>query len=130
MDLPREFIAITGETGAGKSVLVGALKFLAGARAEKGVIREGAECCEVEASLNFKDCKAMNALLESLSLPPCEEGQMIIYRTLGVSKPSKITVNGQLASLSALQQLGGLWLEYNSPEAVLNEISALRKEAL
>jgi DNA repair protein RecN (Recombination protein N) len=119
LDLPREFVAITGETGAGKSVLVGALKFLAGARAEKSVIREGADSCEVEAALHFKDARAVDKMLERLGLPFCEEGQMIVFRSLSATKPSKITINGQMASLSTLQNLGAQWLEYNSPEAVL-----------
>lgn len=121
LELPREFIAITGETGAGKSVLVGALKFLSGSRADKAIIREGADACEVEASLNFKDAKevkAIDAFLEAAGLPVCEDGQMLLFRSLGVSKPSKILINGQMSSLSVLQQLGALWLEYNSPEAV------------
>jgi len=130
IDLPREFIAITGETGAGKSVLVGALKFLAGARADKGIIREGADSCEVEAALNFPDSSAVDRLLASLQLPPCEDGQMIIFRNIGLNKPSKITVNGQLTSLSALQQIGTLWLEYNSPEAVLELYTPAEQLAL
>lgn len=122
LDLPREFIAITGETGAGKSVLVGALKFLAGNRAEKTLVREGAEQCEVEGGLYFSNpdaLKSINNFLAAASLPVCEEGQLLLLRTLSANKPSKILINGQLSSLAILQKLGVLWLEYNSPEAVL-----------
>jgi DNA repair protein RecN (Recombination protein N) len=122
LQLPRDFIAITGETGAGKSVLVGALRLLAGARADKNVVREGADATEVEASINFADSKSLNAVNELLSnsgLPPCEGKELLLFRSISISKPAKIVINGQLASLNTLQQLGALWLEYNSPEAVL-----------
>lgn len=131
LELPREFLAITGETGAGKSVLVGALRVLGGIKADRGIIREGAESCEVEAALQLKDTRAVDKFLDSVGLPMCEDGQLIIYRSIAQAgaaggaagaasgKGSKITVNGQMASQTVLQQLGGLWLEYNSPEAVL-----------
>ncbi len=121
LELPREFIAITGETGAGKSVLVGALRFLSGVKTDKSIIRDNAESCDVEAAIHLKDSKAIDAFLETAGLPPCEDHQLLLYRTLSNSsgKTSKITINGQLASLATLLQLGHLWLEYNSPEAVL-----------
>ncbi len=119
LELPREFIAITGETGAGKSVLVGALRLLAGARAEKGIVREGAESCEVDAALQLQTPEQINALLAQAGLPECEDGQLLLFRQLSATgKPGKISINGQLSSVTVLQQLGTLWLEYNSPEAV------------
>ena len=53
VDFEPGFTAVTGETGAGKSILIGALSLLAGERADKAVIRQGAASCEVEASLHF-----------------------------------------------------------------------------
>ena len=53
LDFEPGFTAVTGETGAGKSILLGALSLLAGSRAEKTVIRQGAAACEVEAALVF-----------------------------------------------------------------------------
>ena len=55
VDFDAGFAAVTGETGAGKSILIGALSLLAGERADKAVIRQGAQACDVEASLYFKD---------------------------------------------------------------------------
>jgi DNA repair protein RecN (Recombination protein N) len=49
VDFEPGFTAVTGETGAGKSILIGALGLLAGERADKSVIRQGAPACEVEA---------------------------------------------------------------------------------
>jgi DNA repair protein RecN (Recombination protein N) len=55
LDFEAGFTAVTGETGAGKSILLGALSLLAGERADKTVIRQGAAACEVEASLYFEN---------------------------------------------------------------------------
>ena len=63
LDFEPGFTAVTGETGAGKSILLGALSLLAGSRAEKTVIRQGAAACEVEAALFFADAQKIDALL-------------------------------------------------------------------
>ena len=55
------FVAITGETGSGKSIIVGALKLVLGERADKSLIRTGAESCTVEAVFDVADVKALNA---------------------------------------------------------------------
>jgi len=109
------FTAVTGETGAGKSVLLGALSLLAGERAEKTIIRQGAPAVEVEASLFFQDPKRVDAVLTRLDLPPCEDGMLILKRTLPREKAPKITVNGGLATLSALQQIGEHWIDFHGP---------------
>ena len=110
LEFERGFTAVTGETGAGKSVLLGALSLLAGERAEKTVIRQGTAGCEVEASLYFKDSSEIDRALASLELPACEEGVLILRRGLFREKPPKISVNGSLATLSALQKLGEYWM--------------------
>src|ERR1022692_4347649 len=71
VDFEPGFAAITGETGAGKSIVVGALGLLAGERADKAVIRQGAPACEVEASLYFRDSAGINALLAELGSTRC-----------------------------------------------------------
>jgi DNA repair protein RecN (Recombination protein N) len=109
------FTAVTGETGAGKSVLLGALSLLAGERAEKTIIRQGAPAVEVEAALFFKDTRRIDAVLAKLDLPPCEDGMLILKRNLPREKAPKITVNGGLATLSALQQIGEHWIDFHGP---------------
>jgi DNA repair protein RecN (Recombination protein N) len=115
LDFEAGFTAVTGETGAGKSILLGALSLLAGERADKTIIRQGAEGCEVEASLYFTDSANIDALLETLDLPPCEDGQLLIKRSLMRDKAPKITVNGGLATLSSLQQIGERWIDFHGP---------------
>lgn len=125
LDFEPGFTAVTGETGAGKSILLGALSLLAGSRAEKTVIRQGAAACEVEAALFFEDPRKVGARLALLDLPPCEDGLLILKRSLPRDKAPKITVNGGLATLSALQALGELWIDFHGPD----EPRRLLKEA-
>ncbi|MFT3780761.1 MAG: DNA repair protein RecN [Nibricoccus sp.] len=115
LDFEAGFTAVTGETGAGKSILLGALSLLAGERADKTIIRQGAPACEVEASLFFKNTKKLDALLNELDLPACEEGMLILKRSLPREKAPKITVNGGLATLAALQRLGEAWIDFHGP---------------
>lgn len=115
LDFEAGFTAVTGETGAGKSILLGALSLLSGQRADKTIIRQGADSCEVEASLYFTDPRRMDALLAELDLPSTEDGVMILKRSLPRDKAPKITVNGGLATLSALQQIGEAWVDFHGP---------------
>jgi DNA repair protein RecN (Recombination protein N) len=115
LDFEAGFTAVTGETGAGKSILLGALSLLAGERADKTVIRQGAPAAEVEASLFFAAPDRINAVLAELELPPCEDGVLILKRSLPREKAPKITVNGSLATLAALQRLGEYWIDFHGP---------------
>ena len=73
---------ITGETGAGKSILIGALYLLLGERADTSAIRAGEAQCLVEATFRLESPKAVNALLAESGLNPCEDGQLILRRTV------------------------------------------------
>jgi DNA repair protein RecN (Recombination protein N) len=115
LDFEAGFTAVTGETGAGKSILLGALSLLAGERADKTIIRQGAAACEVEAALYFERPRAIDALLASLELPPSEDGVVILKRSLPRDKAPKISVNGSLATLAALQRLGEHWIDFHGP---------------
>src|SRR6185369_6370713 len=123
-DFEAGFTSVTGETGAGKSILLGALSLLAGERADKTIIRQGAAATEVEASLYFANPTEIDALLVELDLPLCEEGLLILKRSLPREKAPKITVNGSLATLAALQRLGEHWVDFHGP----NEPRRLLKE--
>jgi DNA repair protein RecN (Recombination protein N) len=115
VDFDAGFSAVTGETGAGKSILIGALALLAGERADKAVIRQGAAACEVEASLFFKDPKRVDSLLAELDLPACEDGLLVLKRSVPRERAPKITVNGGLATLAALQRIGEIWIDFHGP---------------
>ncbi|GAB1488461.1 DNA repair protein RecN [Opitutaceae bacterium] len=115
LDFEAGFTVVTGETGAGKSILLGALSLLAGERAEKTVIRQGAPACEVEAALYFENPKVIDAVLAELELPACEDGLLILKRSVPREKAPRITVNGSLATLTALQRLGEHWIDFHGP---------------
>jgi DNA repair protein RecN (Recombination protein N) len=115
LDFSAGLTALTGETGAGKSVLLGALSLLAGGRANKRLIREGADQLTLEAALYFTDVARIDRQLAQLELPLCEEGVLLLRRTLHQSKVPKIWVNGQLATLSQLQALGEHWIDFHGP---------------
>ena len=115
LDFETGFTAVTGETGAGKSILLGALSLLAGARADKTIIRQGAPATEVEAALFFTDSRKLDAALTALNLPACDDGVLILKRSLPRDKAPKITVNGSLATLAALQELGEHWIDFHGP---------------
>ncbi|MEY2882054.1 MAG: repair protein RecN [Verrucomicrobiota bacterium] len=115
LDFEAGFTAVTGETGAGKSILLGALSLLAGERADKTIIRQGAAACEVEASLFFAEPKKVDALLLALDLPPSEDGLVILKRSVPRDKAPRLSVNGSLATLAALQRLGEHWIDFHGP---------------
>lgn len=115
LDFEPGFTAVTGETGAGKSILLGALSLLAGERADKTIIRQGAAACEVEAALFFADAHKIDAVLERLELPASEDGVVILKRSMPRDKAPRISVNGSLATLAALQRLGEHWIDFHGP---------------
>ncbi|MGA1193592.1 MAG: DNA repair protein RecN [Kiritimatiellia bacterium] len=106
---------ITGETGAGKSILIGALGMLLGERADKKIIRTGEEACTAEALLELEAPDEVNALLESLGLEPCEGGQLIVRRVVKASGANQQTINDSPVTIQALRQLGQLLVDMHGP---------------
>ena len=115
LEFDKGFSVVTGETGAGKSVLLGALNLLSGARSNKEMIRQGSDRLSVEASLFFSESASIDAVLEELDLPVCDEGCLILFRSLDSAKMSKIRINGSLATLSQLKTLGEYWIDFHGP---------------
>ena len=108
LEFEEGFVAVTGETGAGKSILLGAISLLAGGRADRTLIRQGTETCEVEAELVFEDTSVIDGVLESFGLPACEDGSLLLRRQFSQKKAARVTVNGSLATAANLQVLGAL----------------------
>lgn len=106
---------ITGETGAGKSVIIGALGLLLGERADKSLIRAGADQCLAEALFLLSDSGAVDAILEEVGLPPCEEGQLLIRRTLPTSGSGKNFINDSATSTQVLKRLGEHLVDMHGP---------------
>lgn len=115
LEFESGFTAVTGETGAGKSVLLGALGLLSGARTDKTMIRQGQDQLEVEAALRFAEPGRIDAWLEAAGLPPCEDGVLLLQRGVHRSKIPRIRINGGMATLAQLQALGESWIDFHGP---------------
>lgn len=109
------FTVVTGETGAGKSALLGALSMLAGNRCGREIVGKASDTCKVEAVLHFKDPSKINAYLEGNGIPACEEGVLVIARTVSREKSGRAFVNGALVPLSTLSNLGAYWIDFHGP---------------
>ena len=106
------FTAVTGETGAGKSMIVGALQLLLGERGDKSLIRTGADQCTVEGVFNGHELVRFNEQLEQSGVE-LSDGELIIKRTLGTH--SRQFVNGSPTTLALLKQLGDGLVDLHGP---------------
>lgn len=114
-DLPGGFTSVTGETGAGKSVVLGALKFLLGERADKGVVRSGASSAGIEALFSMDDTSEIDSLLEESGVDPCQDGDLILKRTIAAEGSGRQFVNGSPCNLSVLKELGTRLVDLHGP---------------
>ncbi|MBN2162126.1 MAG: DNA repair protein RecN [Pontiellaceae bacterium] len=105
---------ITGETGAGKSLLMGALRLLLGERADKTMIRTGETSCSVHAEFGLSDASAVDAVLAEVGLEPCEGGLLIIRRIITESS-NKTLVNDEPVTLNVLRRLGEVLVDMHGP---------------
>lgn len=107
-------VGVTGETGAGKSVIVGALKLILGERADKGLIRTGESACTIEAVFTISADSLVNDILEESGLDRCEDDQLIIKRIIGHSN-NKQFVNNSPATLTVLKKIGTEIVDLHGP---------------
>jgi DNA repair protein RecN (Recombination protein N) len=113
LDLNTGFSALTGETGAGKSILIDAVQFVLGARADTGTIREGAARCEVAAEF---DCPATaQGWLQEAGLDT--DGPLLLRRTLDAQGKSRAWINGSAVTATQLRELGEFLLDIHGQHA-------------
>lgn len=129
LDLQSGFSVLTGETGAGKSILIDAVQLALGARAESGVVREGAQRCEVCAE--FEPTPAIQAWLEEAGFETSSE--LLLRRTVDNTGKSRAWINGSPATAAQLRELGEqlidihgqhAWQSLTRPEAVRGLLDA------
>jgi DNA repair protein RecN (Recombination protein N) len=107
---------LTGETGAGKSIVIGALNLVLGQRADRTLIRSGADNCTVEAIFEVKTLKAPFAkFLEDNGLEPCDGEQLLIKRTFTAAGQNRQFINGSPTTLQILEVLGEFLVDLHGP---------------
>jgi DNA repair protein RecN (Recombination protein N) len=108
------FTAITGETGAGKSIIIGALQLLLGERADKSLIRTGADTCTAEGVFTGKELQKLNPQLVEAGIEPCTD-DLIIKRSLSASGGNRQFINGSPTTLSILKNIGDALVDLHGP---------------
>lgn len=101
---------LTGETGAGKSILLDSLGLATGARADSALVRRGAARGQVVASFDIRDNAAVRALLDEQGLDD-GEGQLLLRRLVDADGGSRAFINDQPVSVGLMRQFGDLLLE-------------------
>ena len=113
LDLSAGFSVLTGETGAGKSILIDALQLALGARAEASVVREGASRCEVCAE--FEPTPRIQAWLEHAGFEI--SANLLLRRTVDTAGKSRAWVNGSPATATQLREIGEQLLDIHGQHA-------------
>ena len=102
------FTALTGETGAGKSILLDALGLATGARADAGLVRRGASSAQATALFALPPDHAVWAYLDDKGLAYERDEDLVLRRTLGADGRSRAFVNDQATSVAVLRDLSAL----------------------
>ena len=105
MNFLEGFIVLTGETGAGKSLLVDALELIAGGRASAEHIRSGAEQATIEAAFSLPPSSPLIAHLREQDLLNPDDDELIIRRVLSRTGKNKTYINGSLTPIQSVQAL-------------------------
>lgn len=123
LDLAGGFTVLTGETGAGKSILIDALQLALGARADAGVVREGAQRCEISAE--FDTSPALAGWLDEAGFTSGDS--LLLRRTVDTQGKSRAWINGSAATASQLKEIADklvdihgqhAWQSLTRPDAV------------
>jgi len=122
-------VSVTGETGAGKSVIVGALKLILGERADKSLIRTGETQCSVEAVFELRQPETVNALLADAGLEKCEDGLLIVKRSLTTTSNRQF-LNNSPVTLSLLANIGQFLVDLHGPHDHQSLLSTERQMAM
>src|SRR5215470_4448195 len=116
VDFGSGYNVITGETGAGKSILIGALTLVLGERADRSLIRNGSESCSVEAVFDVTRLRQpITQFLDENGLEACESGQLVLKRAFSQAGTNRQFINGSPTSLSTLATLGQWLVDIHGP---------------
>jgi DNA repair protein RecN (Recombination protein N) len=115
LDFAPGFTVLTGETGAGKSILIDALLLALGERADADVVREGAPRAEISAE--FRAGPAVVEWMRSQDVGDADEASVLVRRTIDSGGRSKSYINGSPVTLAQLRELGELLLDVHGQHA-------------
>ena len=118
IDFPEGLIIITGQTGAGKSILLGALSLVMGAKADAAMVSEEADNCVVEAEFDVAPSESLRLLLEDNEVES-DEGHLIVRRVVNRSGRSRAFINDSPVSVSVLQELSSRLIDIHSQHQTL-----------
>lgn len=124
----RGFAVLTGETGAGKSILLNALSLGLGGKADAGLIRPGANRTEVSLTFDVRDAPAAACWLEENDLSETDE--CLIRRVITADGRSRAYVNSRQITLAALQELGSGLIEIHGQHAHVHLLQATEQRRL
>ena len=113
----------------GKSIIIGALNLLLGERADKSLIRTGADACTVEAIFAGEDFSALNARLERAGIEP-GEGELLVKRSFSLGGANRQFVNGSPTTLALLKTIGDELVDLHGPHDHQSLLSPERQLAL
>lgn len=109
---------LTGETGSGKSVIMGAIGLALGARSDASSVRDGEENSRIEAEFEVGEKRDLvNSVLSDAGLPDCEDGELIIRRVLSGSGVGKVWVNDSRTTLTTLKNLARVLVDIHGARA-------------
>jgi DNA repair protein RecN (Recombination protein N) len=116
LDFSSGFTALTGETGAGKSILIDALSLALGERGDSGMVRSGCERAEIGAEFDITDMPQVQAWLKEQGLEG-DDGACLLRRTLDASGRSRGFINGRSATLQQLREAGEFLIDIHGQHA-------------
>jgi DNA repair protein RecN (Recombination protein N) len=122
--------ALTGETGAGKSIVLDALGLALGARADAGLVRRGAASASATAVFSLPQGHPAFAALAEKGLEPDASGELVLRRQIGADGRSRAFVNDQASSVGVLRDLGALLLEVHGQHDAVGLLDARTHRAL
>src|SRR5579863_3943306 len=129
LELQPGYNVITGETGAGKSIILGALNLVLGERADRSLVRSGEESCSVEAVFDVAKLRApLKNFLDENGLEPCEENHLVLKRTFTTSGTNRQFINGSPTTLGILASIGEWLVDMHGPhdhQSLLNPAKQL-----
>jgi len=129
LELAPGFNVLTGETGAGKSILVDAIELLVGGRADAAFVREGAARAELSAEFDLEAGSALVAWLREHGLEG-DEGSILLRRSVDRSGRSRAFINGHAATLAQLKEAGESLVDIHGQHAHQTLLRAASQRAL